>query len=70
MADAVLEEFLEPVRITKLCSTEVSSTTCIGIEYTVLASQVIVIIDAIVEVAIDPILRGDEDSLVGQGSYH
>ena len=64
MADAVLEEFLEPVRITKLSSTEVSSTTCIGIEYTVLASQVIVIIDAIVEVAIDPIARGDEDSLV------
>ena len=64
MADAVLEEFLEPVRITKLSSTEVSSTTCISIEYTILASQVIVIIDAIVEVAIDPIARGDEDSLV------
>ena len=64
MADAVLEEFLEPVRITKLCSTEVSSTTCIGIEYTILACLVIVIIDAIVEVAIDPILCSDKDSLV------
>ena len=64
VTNGVLVKFLEPVRITKLSSTEVSSTTCIGIEHTVLASQVIVIIDAIVEVAIDPILRGDEDSLV------
>ena len=64
VTNGVLEEFLKPVRITKLSSTEVSSTTCIGIEHTILASQVIVIIDAIVEVAIDPILRGDEDSLV------
>ena len=64
VTNGVLEEFLEPVRITKLSSTEVSSTTCISIEYTILASQVIVIIDAIVEVAIDPIARGDEDSLV------
>ena len=64
VTNGVLVKFLEPVRITKLRSTQVSSTTCIGIEHTVLASQVIVIIDAIVEVAIDPILRGDEDSLV------
>ena len=64
MADAVLEELLEPVRIAKLRSTEVSSTTCISIEDTVLACSIIILIDAIVEVAIDPILRGDEDSLV------
>ena len=64
MTNAVLEELLEPVRITELSSTEVSRTTCIGIEYTVLATLIIVIIDAIVEVAVDPILRGDKDSLV------
>ena len=64
MADAVLEEFLEPVRITKLSSTEVSGTTCIRIEDAILASNIIIVIDLIVEVAVDPIARGDEDSLV------
>ena len=64
VTNAVLEELLEPVRITKLCSTEVSGTTCIRIEDAILASNIIIVIDLIVEVAIDPIARGDEDSLV------
>ena len=64
MTNAVLIELLEPVRITKLCSTEVSGTTCIRIEDSILASNIIIVIDLIVEVAIDPIARGDEDSLV------
>ena len=64
MANDVLVELLEPVRIAKLRGTQVSGTTCIRIEDAILASNIIIVIDLIVEVAIDPIARSDEDSLV------
>ena len=64
VANDVLVELLEPVRIAKLRGTQVSGTTCIRIEDAILASNIIIIIDLIVEVAIDPIARSDEDSLV------
>ena len=64
VANDVLVELLEPVRIAKLRGTQVSGTTCIRIEDAILASNIIIVIDLIVEVAIDPIARSDEDSLV------